>query len=653
MLPPILLLIYNRPEHTRTVLKRLKDLGVQTLYVSADGARDKMDAVNCEAARHACLESGMTTETHFSQEHLGCRRGVISGLNWFFGLHKEGIVLEDDCLPNAAFLKFCQMLLDRYRHDRSVYMISGNNPLGRWHTGHGHHFARIGHIWGWATWSDRWSDFDPALPNLVQFADHEGFVRTFGNIALAQKLNHDLMQAMDGKVDTWDIQWTMHHVMKGRLAAIPSENMVSNIGFDSSATHTDERPDWLSEHVSEEAPEAGVPNIRPDRAYEMQLHIAKTLNRPSEPSPEHFRLMGLGSSKRLRIALLNTTDAGGGAEAIVMHLTRSLRSLGHQVSLLVQEKQTDDTGVVQLGNDPVAQITGLRPDVLHIHNLHGTGLHLKDVAKLAENFPALWTLHDAWLTTGSTHHPFILDSDTLSFLDKVQWNNILFQRNSHLKSESITFTAPSQWMCDRMLNTHRKAVHYVANCPLLPTPAEMEMPAREYILCVANHAKRNPYREHDVLLAAWEMANRSLGTDGIDLICIGGSPEERIIGNATYRMLGRQPTDLVLAYMQQAVAVIQASRQDNAPLTILEAHHVGTPVIGSMVGGIPEMLCPEETALLYKAGDAAALADSIVRVRSARQMLRDAVRSYFPEIEEEDSMAQTYLGHYLKAMKRG
>jgi hypothetical protein len=41
-----------------------------------------------------------------------------------------------------------------------------------------------------------------------------------------------------GEIDTWDYQWVFANWVEGRSAVLPSVNLITNIGFDSNATHT-------------------------------------------------------------------------------------------------------------------------------------------------------------------------------------------------------------------------------------------------------------------------------------------------------------------------------------------------------------------------------------------------------------------------------
>jgi hypothetical protein len=110
-------------------------------------------------------------QTLFFDQNLGCRDAMSRGIDWFFSKVDEGIILEDDCLPDFSFFNFCQQLLERYRHDERVMMISGDSFLfGRKKFEASYHFSKCSHL-GVATWSRAWSHYDVEMATFPQFRD--------------------------------------------------------------------------------------------------------------------------------------------------------------------------------------------------------------------------------------------------------------------------------------------------------------------------------------------------------------------------------------------------------------------------------------------------------------------------------------------------
>ena len=100
-------------------------------------------------------------ETLVSEENLGCKYAVSGAINWFFQHEEMGIILEDDCLPSQSFFWFCEELLKRYKDDMRVWHVSGNNfQNGVVRGDSDYYFSKYNHIWGWATWANRWRHYD-------------------------------------------------------------------------------------------------------------------------------------------------------------------------------------------------------------------------------------------------------------------------------------------------------------------------------------------------------------------------------------------------------------------------------------------------------------------------------------------------------------
>lgn len=636
---PILLLVYNRPNQTEQVLQRLVSCGISRVYVSADGPKNSQDRILTEKVKSVLEKhSGIIKSTRFSDSNLGCKTGVTTGISWFFEQVEEGIILEDDCLPSNHFFPFVNNLLSRYREDENVWMISGNNPLGKWTTESGHFFSRFGHIWGWATWKNRWQSFDVNLPELNTYIDDSGFEKQFGPTALAQFKKEQTFLSIQGKIDTWDHQWNTHILINNGLAVVPESNLIKNLGFKSTATNDSNIPNWISNEVSETAIVVSERTALPDLDYEMEWFLARLTDSPALRSSVAFRAIAEKTEKRLTVILINSTDIGGGAERIAFRLHQKLIEKEISSTLLVEVKKSNLESVIQIDNWQ-KQIKGINPDVIHVHNLHGTSIQLEAVAEISKRVPVLFTLHDTWLSSGSTNHPFEFDSQNLNLLDLRTWNTEFEQRKALLKASNIRFTAPSQWMRDLFTRKHGIRPFYVQNAVEEISEIAFDMPSERFILFVANQPEANPYKDFATLKNAWIKLNKDLGDKGVDLVVIGGDQRTELHGNRHIHFIGKCTVPEVRSYMKQAKLLVQPSKQDNAPLTVLEAHSVGTKVVGSLVGGIPELLSNDEKKWLFESGDVNHL---YANLKTALKSTEACVQHHATEGE----MVNAYLGHY-------
>jgi hypothetical protein len=235
---PLLFVVFNRLETTKKVFQAIKKVKPAFFYIAADGARSIDEDNKCQEVRNYILNNidwECEVKTLFREKNLGCRTAVSSAIDWFFENVEEGIILEDDCLPNPDFFRFCQELLEYYRNNTKIMHIGGCNfqPSNKTFKA-SYYFSRYAHIWGWATWKRSWKYYDVNLTDL----DEKLLQKTFCNRKIAArwfKILQDVKSHREG-FNTWDFQWNYALFSQKALAIIPKVNLVSNIGF-FSGTH--------------------------------------------------------------------------------------------------------------------------------------------------------------------------------------------------------------------------------------------------------------------------------------------------------------------------------------------------------------------------------------------------------------------------------
>lgn len=237
---PILFLGFNRPALTALTFDRIRTSAPQRLFIALDGPRGRPgDAERCSEVARIVRLVDWDCEVHrlVRDENLGCRRAVSGAIDWFFEHVEEGVIVEDDCLFSPSFLRYCAVLLERYRHDERVWMVSGTNLLGEWKYRRSSYFFGEGGVWGWATWKRAWRQADIDLRSWDDPAARAQAARFFGD--WHWRMLEPLFQATaDGKIDTWDYGWSFTRASHHALGAIPAVNLVRNVGFGADATHT-------------------------------------------------------------------------------------------------------------------------------------------------------------------------------------------------------------------------------------------------------------------------------------------------------------------------------------------------------------------------------------------------------------------------------
>ncbi|MFD2515638.1 class I SAM-dependent methyltransferase [Pontibacter locisalis] len=306
---PVLFLIFNRPDLTRQVFAKIREAKPKVLFVAADGPRfDKEgEAENCNLARKIAtdIDWDCKVETLFRDVNLGCGRAVSEAISWFFNNVEQGIILEDDCLPTPSFFTFCDLMLNKFKDDKRIMMVSGFNHLGNWKTENADYFfSQLGSIWGWATWKRAWnlnmdskSDWETALKQEVlkniMWTDAQAFHRE--NVT-------DL--TFRGVIDTWDYKWTFYRLANSGLSILPSKNLIINIGFGEDATHTitqDSKFDNLMTYNFNYSAFKEPEFVYVDREYDLQVFNKFTLSNP-ESQKGYYNLMKNNIAKYLKSA---------------------------------------------------------------------------------------------------------------------------------------------------------------------------------------------------------------------------------------------------------------------------------------------------------------------------------------------------------------
>lgn len=240
----ILFLVFNRPDTTRQVFEAIRMARPARLYVAADGARPERQGESqlCDATRAIATAVDWRCEVHtlFRDENLGCKRAVSTAVDWFFAQEPEGIILEDDCLPDPSFFQYCDDLLERYRHDERIMCVSGDNFISSiWRPSTSYYFSHWAHIWGWATWRRAWARYDVSMASWPNDQESRLLQRLFPRETQAQKYwQRTFNETYHGIVDTWDYQWFLACWRHGGLSCTPARNLISNLGFGTGATHT-------------------------------------------------------------------------------------------------------------------------------------------------------------------------------------------------------------------------------------------------------------------------------------------------------------------------------------------------------------------------------------------------------------------------------
>jgi len=235
MKTPILFIIFNRLDTTKQVFEEIRKAQPKQLFIAGDGAR-KGEEHEVNKDRRYVLDNinwDCKVKTLFRKKNLGCKYAVSGAITWFFKNVKQGIILEDDCLPDQSFFKFCEEMLEKYKDDKKIMQISGNNIQEGWKRDkYSYYFSNYGSIWGWATWKRAWDLYDIDMVNWEEIKNKDYLYDIFRDrIEVLFRTRH-FNQVCNDSFDTWDYQWVFAKLINSGLSIIPNNNLVINLGLD-------------------------------------------------------------------------------------------------------------------------------------------------------------------------------------------------------------------------------------------------------------------------------------------------------------------------------------------------------------------------------------------------------------------------------------
>lgn len=460
--------------------------------------------------------------------------------------------------------------------------------------------------------------------------------------------------------------------------------------------------------------------------------------------------------ERLSILQVNTRDAGGGAEHVARRLFEAYRTAGHRSRLAVGYKRSTDPDVSQIaqgageplfrriawnifqtlqpwygrsgavrrlcravhdraspgrradrhkgledfdypGSRGVATAAPFTPDILHLHNLHGSYFDLRGLPRLSRRYPTVVTLHDAWLLSGHCAHSFDCDRwvtgcgscPDLTIYPAVaadateeNWNR---KRNLYLQSR-LHVATPCQWLMNRVRRSMLAPA--IVSSRVIPYGIDLDVfrpgdrgRARDAVdlpreadvlLFAANGIRHNPFKDYETMRAAVARLGEQPRQRRLMLVALGEHAHEERVGSAAVRFVPfTSDPKRVARYYQAADVYLHAARADTFPNAVLEALACGCGVVATAVGGIAEQVksldlavasedatryaTASATGVLVDGGDDAAMAGAVDRLLDDAKLRRALQENAAADARRRFDLkrhARDYLGWYREILSR-
>lgn len=237
---PILLFVYNRPEHLKQLIASLQanaEAAQSMLYIYTDAARNKADEEQVNKVREVIrhIDGFASIEVVERTTNWGLARNIIGGVTEQIRRYGRVIVLEDDLVVAPYFLRFMNDALEAYKDEPQVGHIQAcdfTQDASLPDT----FLIKFTGSWGWATWERAWQHFNPDGQALLNELEGRRLTRRFdfnGNYRFTRMLRRQV----EGKNNSWAIRWNASLFLKDILSLNVGRSLVQNNGFDGSGTH--------------------------------------------------------------------------------------------------------------------------------------------------------------------------------------------------------------------------------------------------------------------------------------------------------------------------------------------------------------------------------------------------------------------------------
>lgn len=256
---PVAIIFFNRADTLQEVFDAVRKARPSQLFLIQDGARanNPDDAEGIEACRNVFAHVDWECEVHknYSEENLGCGRRVSSGISWVFEHVDRAVIIEDDCIIEPTFIRFCAELLEKYKDDTRVTMISGLNHFGEWPCGNNSYFfTQTAAIAAWATWKRVWDQFDFHISDFQDAYNQKLLAASFHHKRAAKarlKNWNSIYERGKAKerIRYWGPQFGYLKYKTGGYSIVPSHTLSSNVGINAKATFSGTSLDFMKESM--------------------------------------------------------------------------------------------------------------------------------------------------------------------------------------------------------------------------------------------------------------------------------------------------------------------------------------------------------------------------------------------------------------------
>jgi len=387
----------------------------------------------------------------------------------------------------------------------------------------------------------------------------------------------------------------------------------------------------------------------------------------------------------------------GGSEIYMLDLSRKLTDMGHEVFYFGMEDEQNTVEVkngltvknlnfqskslkralypfktiysIEARNKMEKLIKIINPDIVHLNNYNYQITPSIIYAAKKYGIPIIQTIHD---TNIICPYHRLYNFKEQKICEKCKGNKF-YQcvatkcvDNSLSKSVIATIEAYTY----KYLHTYKHIKYLI--CPsrfMAEKLAEFGVSSRKikvlHNFTVPNRGNFNVNKKEQVLYFGRISEEKGIKTlleaigelKNIKFVFAGAGPlSEELMKYPNIEYLGyKSGVELFDLISQSLFSIIPSEWYENCPMSILESFSLGTPVIGSNIGGIPELIKHDSTGLLYRTGDKEDLVSKINELYKNRSKLAEMTKQCVGEADKYsiDNYYENIMEIYKAAAFRG
>ena len=333
----------------------------------------------------------------------------------------------------------------------------------------------------------------------------------------------------------------------------------------------------------------------------------------------------------------------------------------------VVQKTAELTTPISVNKLQTSKILREQFDLIHIHAFYNL-LNSKSILRLSSSgFPIFLTMHDQRLFTGGCHYSGDCEKFKVGCqkcpqvnpgLGKLVENSFNKAKENLAEIKNLSLISPSRWLANFAKEStilKDRSVHVVKN----PIPdiykssqvdkwrSERGFSDKTLLIGIVSANLDNPYKGIDLFVEVLNRIGQDLKSREIMILFIGKGKVSKLSNLVPHRVVEVQSDMEMSSILASLDGLVVPSTQDNSPNVIGEALMAGVQVIGTDVGGIPEML-KSGLGEIFRSGDSVQLENLILNMK--RNCTRAQTRERAAKIYGQEIIGQEIIRLYSNSI---